>query len=255
MGPLTRSPLTRSLEGVFERPAPPLEKVSIGAGDNLIGVQIQRNIQARRLTLRLNRKTGQPTLTVPKKIALDRIMRFLDKHQHWIRDQITKHPQALSLSEGVLIPFKGSTVPLTLTDRPPRTAFLCDNKLVIGGPKDMAPLRLESFLKDLARSEIRDAVKKYAHNLGRTPRSVSVRDTISRWGSCSARGTLNFSWRLIMAPEAVLQYVAAHEVAHLQEMNHSDRFWSLVTDLYGDWTEPRDWLKNNGDILLGVRFQ
>jgi predicted metal-dependent hydrolase len=94
----------------------------------------------------------------------------------------------------------------------------------------------------------------YAAKIGRRVTRVTLRDTRSRWGSCTAEGALMYSWRLIMAPPEVLRYVAAHEVAHLVEMNHSNRFWAVVEGLYPGWQTQRAWLRSHGGALHGLRF-
>ena len=109
--------------------------------------------------------------------------------------------------------------------------------------------RVTDWLKRQARAEIGNRARAYASRLDRRVARISIRDTSSRWGSCSSRASLSFSWRLILAPEAVLDYVCAHEAAHLVEMNHSPAFWRHVAALVGDWEPPRRWLKHNGGLL------
>jgi len=117
-----------------------------------------------------------------------------------------------------------------------------------------SPARLKAFLKLQARGRLQVACEFYAERLGRGFGKITLRDTRSRWGSCSANGDLMFSWRLIMAPPEVLDYVAAHEVAHLVEMNHSAAYWDVVRGIYPDYEAPRCWLKANGGLLHRYRF-
>ena len=117
-----------------------------------------------------------------------------------------------------------------------------------------AGVRAKAFLKLRARDALAAASDHYAGRVGRSYTRLSIRDTRSRWGSCSSAGVLMYSWRLIMAPPAVLDYVAAHEVAHLVEMNHSDAFWAVVQDICPDYRAHKDWLRHNGDVLHRVNF-
>jgi predicted metal-dependent hydrolase len=115
--------------------------------------------------------------------------------------------------------------------------------------------RIEAFVKLLARHRLSDACDRYAAQVGRKHAGLTLRDTRSRWGSCSAAGKLMFSWRLAMAPPEVLDYVAAHEVAHLVEMNHAPAFWAVVARLMPDYQRHRNWLKQNGATLQAIRFR
>ena len=110
--------------------------------------------------------------------------------------------------------------------------------------------RVRDFLMAEARRELGERARAKAERIGARVAAVTIRDTRSRWGSCSATGRLSFSWRLILTPEPVLDYVVGHEVAHLREMNHSPRFWALCAELTAEVAGPRVWLKANGARLL-----
>jgi predicted metal-dependent hydrolase len=127
--------------------------------------------------------------------------------------------------------------------------------LVVPGDPAQTGVRVATFLRVLARNRIESSVARHTAALGRRHSSITLRDTRSRWGSCTAAGGLMFSWRLIMAPPEVLDYVAAHEVAHLAEMNHSPRYWAVVSGLLPGYEVPRRWLKTHGSTLHGWRFQ
>ena len=125
---------------------------------------------------------------------------------------------------------------------------------MVPGPNRMVAPRTKAFFKLQARQALIEATDKYAAAVGQDYKSLTVRDTTSRWGSCSSIGNINYSWRLIMAPQAVLEYVAAHEVAHLVEMNHSDRFWAVVGSLCPNFDVQRIWLRQNGEKLHLIKF-
>ena len=135
-----------------------------------------------------------------------------------------------------------------------RTPRLVDGVLLVPGDAARAGARVAAYLKVLARARLQEACDRHAAALGRRYSGLTLRDTKSRWGSCSADGGLMFSWRLVMAPSAVLDYVAAHEVAHLAEMNHSARFWAEVARLMPEYASPRAWLKRHGQELHSVMF-
>ena len=130
---------------------------------------------------------------------------------------------------------------------------MCDRLLVPDDPEKLGP-RLAAYLRALARDRLAAASDRHAAALRRPYRKITLRDTRSRWGSCTAQGDLMYSWRLVMAPPEVLDYVAAHEVAHLAQMNHSPAFWAVVERLYGDWRPARRWLQVEGASLHRYRF-
>ena len=153
---------------------------------------------------------------------------------------------------GTAIPLEGAEVLLTAgaVRRPTREGSV----LLLPPDPDKVAARTLAYLKAAARDRLAVACDRHAAALGRPYGRLTLRDTRSRWGSCSSRGDLMFSWRLIMAPSEILDYVAAHEVAHLDEMNHSDAFWAVCARLYPDYKAARRWLRNNGSELHRLRF-
>jgi len=122
--------------------------------------------------------------------------------------------------------------------------------LCVNGGEPHIPRRIKDYLVSEARRDFETAVRRHSANLGLPARKITMRDTTSRWGSCSASGSLNFSWRLIMAPNHVLDYLAAHEVAHLRHLNHSPAFWAVLATLSPDVSRAESWLKTHGGDLL-----
>src|SRR5690606_38621238 len=110
------------------------------------------------------------------------------------------------------------------------------------------------FLKAQARADLSMLVARHAAALGVRPGRITMRDTVSRWGTCAANRDLSFSWRIVMAPPAVIDYLAAHEVAHMREMNHGPRFWELCRSLSPRTDECREWLRRNGSALHAIPF-
>lgn len=217
-------------------------------------VTLRRNARARRVSLRFDAVHDRFTLTLPTLLPLPRALAFLETQHGWMQTCLAR--AAAQQMRGTLALIPGTTIPLRGEPhlirhdpqglRHPRPEA---GTLWVGGPEGRIPTRLTAWLRAEAAQDLTQAAKAYAFQLGKTVTSVTVRDTRSRWGSCTAHGGLNFSWRLIFAPPSVLRYVAAHEAAHLVEMNHSPRFWALVARLHPDPDTARQWLKTYGTGL------
>ena len=219
-------------------------------GSPPIEVRLKRNSRAKRLTLRLSRTDGKATLTLPTRASLREAEGFAERQEGWLRAQISKLPERAELLDGGRLPFRG--VDLEIATTTGRSIRVERNKILVGGKHSGA--RLQAFVKIEARNALVPAVEKYASKINRPFNRITLRDTRSRWGSCSAEGNLMFSWRLVMAPPAVLDYVAAHEVAHLVEMNHSRAFWDVMHTLMPDYQNHRNWLREHGAKLHAVNF-
>ncbi|MDE3029112.1 MAG: M48 family metallopeptidase, partial [Paracoccaceae bacterium] len=170
----------------------------------------------------------------------------------WIRAALAARPVGRAVAMGGTVPIEG--VECTIRPGTGRAPRLEGGALLVPGDTARAGARVAAYLKVLARARLQEACDRHASALGRGYSGLTLRDTKSRWGSCSADGALMFSWRLVMAPPAVLDYVAAHEVAHLAEMNHSARFWAKVARLMPEYEGPRAWLKRHGQELHSVMF-
>ena len=170
----------------------------------------------------------------------------------WLRHQIEQKIDIQPVKAGASVPVEGRL--RWVQPAAGRKVVLCEDQIQVPGSVDQLGVKLRGYLRALARDRLAAASDGYAAQLGRDYHRLTLRDTRSRWGSCSSQGALMYSWRLIMAPPDVLQYVAAHEIAHLSEMNHAPAFWALVGDLYGDYAPARSWLKENGAGLHNFRF-
>lgn len=217
-----------------------------------ITVTLRRSLRARRMSLRVSRLDGRVTLTLPQFVAEHEGMAFLRDREGWLRGQVGQVAEALGVAPGIRILFEGRARLITEADQ--RRVTVTPAELLVPRGADKVPARILAFLRHAARDRLAAASDAHAAALGKTYSSLSVRDTRSRWGSCSAQGRLMFSWRLIMAPCEVLDYVVAHEVAHLAEMNHSPAFWEVVERLCPGHQQHRQWLRNNGDQLHRLRF-
>ena len=217
-----------------------------------IMVELRRSSRAKRVSLRVSRLDGRVSLTLPLRLREADALTFLRAQEGWLRQNLAKSAALEVVSIGSTLPVEGRMVALQQgTGRAPQ---LSEAGLLIPGAPERAGVRAQAFLKARARDRLAQASDHYAGQLGQRYQSLTLRDTRSRWGSCTAQGGLMYNWRLIMAPPVVLDYVAAHEVAHLVEMNHSDAFWAVVARLMPDYATPRAWLKREGHHLHGYRF-
>lgn len=228
--------------------------IAVAFQDEVFDVRIRRHRQARRYTLRIHAATREVVLTMPPRGSLKQASEFAHKHGAWIAARLKRLPQAAPFAHGTVIPLRGvdhriehrrgvrGTVWVECGDD--GASMLC----VAGGEAHIAR-RVHDFLKREAKRDLEVASKAAAEALGVTVGRVSVRDQASRWGSCSTTGVLSYSWRLILAPAFVLEYLAAHEVAHLIEMNHSRRFWRLVERICPDHKRAKAWLDAHGAEL------
>ena len=228
--------------------------LSASHADARIAVAIRRRSAAKRMTLRVSGTTGEVVLTLPSRVEVDAAQSFLDAQAGWIAARLSAVPGRVPLADGEILPLRGvphRIVHWSVVRGPTRAVAGGDGLPVIAVCGETAALtgRVRRFLVAEADADLRAAVSRHAARLGLATRRITVRDTTSRWGSCSSTGSLSFSWRLILAPPHVLDYLAAHEVAHLRELNHSHRFWKLVHDLCPGTEEAERWLKRNGSGL------
>ncbi|MDO6522006.1 SprT family zinc-dependent metalloprotease [Shimia thalassica] len=221
-------------------------------GNPPIEVILRHSTRARRISLRVSRLDGRVTLTLPKGVREAEALDFARQKQDWLRHQIARQPDQVQVGIGVELPFEGR--PLLVTQGAGRKVDIAQGELRVPGSPDRTAARLQGWLKEMARDRLTAASDRYAARLGKSYSRITMRDTRSRWGSCSSAGALMYSWRLILAPATVLEYVAAHEVAHLKEMNHSSAFWDTVDDIHGPCTEQRKWLRDNSEFLHRYRF-
>lgn len=214
-----------------------------------IPVRIVVNSRSRRLILRLDTATREGILVLPRASLLREGTRFAAERADWIARRLDALPVPIPFAPGQIIPVRGVDTRLSLQG-PGRSASLLDGPVLAapGAPATFGD-RVRRFLRGLARADLTAAVDRHCARLGVDARRVTLKDTRSRWGSCTSDGRLAFSWRLILAPPGVLDYVAAHECAHLIEMNHSPAFWAQVRATYGDHRGARSWLKRHGGQL------
>ncbi|MEM1106292.1 MAG: SprT family zinc-dependent metalloprotease [Pseudomonadota bacterium] len=231
------------------------QKVALYAknGSEVI-VRLEVNARAKRLIVRLDESAREAVAVAPHRRDLPAATAFARDRVDWIAEQLSLIPAPLPFRDGGEIPFQGAVCQLSLSGSGRRAQLVAEPRLTLsapGAPETFAA-RVSRYLKRAAKTEITRSVGTYCDALGVTAQRISVKDTRSRWGSCTADGCLSFSWRLICAPPRVLDYVAAHECAHLLEMNHSDRFWGHVNRICPDWRRDRAWLRAHGRALHAI---
>ena len=250
----------RNLDSTAAKPAPrPAELREHQVAGRTLPLRIVENARARRLTLRIDPGGQGLRITVPPGLRRSEIEKFLDRHRGWLEEKLAKVPDRPQMRPGVKLPLYG--VPHPIVHEPGRrgTAAVRESEagpvLVVHGEEAHLPRRVADFLKREARREIALLVEKHTAAIGRKAKAVRFKDTSSRWGSCTADGTLSFSWRIMMAPRPVIDYLVAHEVAHLREMNHGPKFWKLCEQLCPDTPRCKAWLKRNGPALQAIAFE
>lgn len=232
--------------------------VEVCHGAERYRVAIKRVSRARRFTLRVRAATLDAVLTMPAGGTLRAAKTFAERHAAWIGDRLKTLPRKIPFAVGSTIPFRGAELPIVASSGLRAAAFLDvglrpDGShgpvLRVAGTPAEQHRRVTAFLQAEARRDLEAAVRRHAAAVGRPVRTVTLRDTRSRWGSCSARGALNFSWRLVMAPPVVLDYLAAHEVAHLVHLDHSPAYWAVAARLAPELPAAEAWLRAHGAAL------
>ncbi|CAM5530790.1 putative metal-dependent hydrolase [Aquamicrobium terrae] len=240
------------------RPAPVVEREHCVAGRTL-PLRIVENERARRLTLRIDAGGQGLRITVPPGLRRGEVEKFLDRHQGWLEERLAKVPDRPQVRPGIKLPIRG--VPHTIVHEPGKRGSAALGRdetgpvLVVHGDRLHLPRRVADFLKREAKREIEALVATHTQAVGRRAKAIRFKDTTSRWGSCTSEGNLSFSWRIMMAPQPVINYLVAHEVAHLKEMNHGRDFWKLCKELCPDTERCKAWLKRNGNALQAIRFE
>ena len=222
------------------------------SGNPPVPIILRKSARAKRISLRISQLDGRVTLTLPRRVSDAEGIAFAREKEAWLRGHLDQRGADQDVSDGTRLPIEGrERIVQTCTGR---CVVFEGDTLLVPGKEEQIGARAQAFLKQMARDKLAAASDHYASVLGKPYTRISIRDTRSRWGSCSSAGALMYSWRLILCPSEVLNYVAAHEVAHLAEMNHSSAFWDTVTRIHGPYAEPRSWLRTHGSSLHSYRF-
>lgn len=212
----------------------------------------RRSARARRIMLRIEPRQGGVIVTLPARASAAAAHKALLTHRDWVAERLAKLPRPIALGPGAAVPIDGS--PHRIVHRPDMrgTAWLEAGEIHVAGDPAFVARRVGDWLRNHARKRLGSLAVEKAGTAGLVPRRIVIKDTSSRWGSCTAKGALMFSWRLVMAPPEVQDYVVGHEVAHLQHMNHGKAFWALVHQLTPHRTFADAWLAAHGPGLMRV---
>lgn len=214
----------------------------------------RHSLRAKRLSLKVNPKKNTIDLVIPKKAKQLSIERFVKANQDWIIDKYHALPQKIHPIDGEVIMFRGHGYRIRIINKKQRATSISisDDKLIVETSRDDISNNLKRWFINEAKTYIGNLATLKAQIIGKPIEKIDFRDTTSRWGSCSSSGRLMFSWRLIMAPDDVIDYVVAHEVAHLVHMDHSRQFWDVCYQLSHEAEWSRQWLNANGNTLLNI---
>ena len=240
---------------LYRRPSEPTV-LTVSHDGATFTVRVQRHRQARRYTLRIQPASREALLTMPPRGSLREAHNFAEKHGAWIATRLARLPKMVPFAPGQIIPLHGE--PHLIVHRPGMRGAAWteatpkgERLLCVAGDMPHVARRISDFLKREAKVTLSAASRRAAAQLGVVIKRVSIRDQASRWGSCSTTGQLCYSWRLVLAPPYVVEYLAAHEVAHLLEMNHSSRFWAHVERICPGLARAKNWLDAHGAALHG----
>lgn len=210
---------------------------------------VKRHGRAKRPSLRFDSLRDRVVLVMPRNGLVRHGVAFLEKTHDWLEERHRQEGDRTVFEDGVSLPILGMSLIVTHVPEARQGCWIDGNRLYVSGEKEFLPRRLRDFLKKQVRIRLREEADYYAEELNLPAPPISVRETSSRWGSCSASGRLSFSWRIVFAPSYVRQYLVAHEAAHLREMNHSAAFWKTVSGLCPDYEKAQTWLKKEGRSL------
>ncbi|WP_279482772.1 SprT family zinc-dependent metalloprotease [Aureimonas sp. SK2] len=245
------------VERLTGRGAKPTLPETLVLGERTVRLDVREHPTARRIVMRLAPGGGALRITVPRRTPARTVLAFLERHRGWAEERLAGASGQIAVAPGILLPLRGR--PWRLVHDPACRGSRLEEAgdegiLRIGGEVPHLARRARDLLKREARRDLQAAVDRHAAAVGLLPRSLTLKDTVSRWGSCTADRRLAFSWRIVMAPPAVLDYLAAHEVAHFREMNHAPAFWALCRSLCPDMEAGRRWLKEEGPKLHAYDF-
>lgn len=212
----------------------------------------RRSERARRISLRIDARNAAVVVTLPPRSSRRAGMALLLENGAWVSNRLAALPSGIIFAEGEIVPIGG--IPHQIRHLPAARggAWIADGALHVTGERDFLRRRVADCLRQEARHRLSTLAWAHAAGLGLKPRRILIKDMHSRWGSCAPDGSLAFSWRLVMAPPFVQDYVAAHEVAHLRHLNHGAEFWALVAELCPAWERASDWLRMDGLSLMRI---
>ena len=241
------------MKGLFSRPQRPasvrMRTRSITIDDRPVLLTVRRNARAKRMRLRVDFETAGIILTLPQRATEEHGFSFVLSQTEWIAERLDSLPPRVPFGPDASVPLLGQDHPIRHRPGDGLRVRVEKGEIIVPGCVEAVPRRVELWLRNEAGRVLTERARAHAARLGRPVGRITVRDTRTRWGSCSAAGNLSFCWRLVMTPAHVLDYVAAHEVAHLEVRNHGPAFWRTVAALTDDAEAARQWLLRHGPGL------
>ncbi len=228
------------------------EMVTLEPGGRAVPLRVRRNARARRVVLRVDAARDEATLTLPARVPLDEGLKFVRARGDWLMARLDRLPARVPFAAGALVPLMGAPHTVRHVARRQRgegVVRIENGEILVAGRPEHVARRLYDWLRAEAKRALEPLVRDKAQRLGVSIRRITVRDTKTLWGSCSAGGDVSLCWRLMLAPPVVADYVCAHEAAHLLVRGHGARFWRLVEELAEDMTAARRWLARDGETL------
>lgn len=218
---------------------------------DVLGMEIKvvQVARSRRISLRIDEKQRIPVLSIPKFCSIKKAKIFILEHKDWIVDSLAKIPSKITLKNKDIISLGGKEIEIC-HDRFRRGTSLENGVLAVGGDECFLHRRVMDFAKKYAKNVLCEKTYEAAKKLDCKVHRITLKDTKSRWGSCSSKNNINYNWRVILAPEFVIDYLVCHEVSHLKYQNHSKEFWQCLADMCPNFEEGRYWLKTNGKELF-----
>jgi predicted metal-dependent hydrolase len=218
----------------------------------LTTVAFRRSGRAKRISLRIDASSGGILITLPLRASRRAGLALLQAHEGWVAEKLAALPQALRFISGAAVPVHGVAHIITHAPGAHGGAWIEPGRMLVTGEPEFLARRVTDCLKRLARQHLTAMAAQKAQAAALKPKTVRIKDTRTRWGSCAPDGTLAFCWRLICAPDFVQDYVVAHELAHLRHMNHGPQFWALTETLTPHRAAGSSWLADNGMELLRI---
>tara|TARA_Y100000739_G_C20600044_1_gene462427 strand:- start:1654 stop:2388 length:735 start_codon:yes stop_codon:yes gene_type:complete len=221
-------------------------------GSPTININVRKSNKAKRVSIRISGATNEVFLIVPKQVSILNAKQFAISKERWIRKQLRSKFDISKVKLGSLVPVEGFYYLIEIGEN--KRVKVENNKLLIPSQSTDISKHLKAYLLELSRQRLFSMTKHYCELIGKNCVKVSIKDPKTRWGSCTSKGNLMYSWRLIMAPKSILEYLVVHEVSHLLEMNHSKKFWQHVGNMMPNFRESQIWLKKNGQKLHSYQF-
>ena len=213
-------------------------------------MKVVYSTRSRRLSIRIDKKDRMAVLTVPKYCSKRKAISFVEAHQEWVIENLKKIPELKKFKNNDVISLFGKEYTIVHSQIRGGTKLDKKNKILyVSGGIEFLHRRVKDFIKKMALEEFTKRSREVAEKIGKTVHHVCIKDTKSRWASCSTLNNINYSWRLALAPEYVIRYIVAHEVSHLKHQDHSAYFWALVEFLEEDAHFGREWLTEKGHTL------